>query len=54
MPCFLANLSVFYIVDGLKGDLTICFNVLKLLCKSHSIKSLMNNISFTDTALDSN
>ena len=31
----LANLLVFYIVDGLKGDLIICFNVGKLLCKDH-------------------
>ena len=31
---FLANLLVFYIVDGLKEDLII-FNVLKLLCKDH-------------------
>ena len=35
MPGFLANLLVFYIVDGLKGDLIICFNVLTLLCKVH-------------------
>ena len=32
---FLANRSVFYVVDGLKGDLIICFNVLTLLCKDH-------------------
>ena len=32
---FLAKLLVFYIVDGLNGDLIICFNVLKLLCKDH-------------------
>ena len=31
----LANLLVFYIVDGLKGDLIICFKVLTLLCKDH-------------------
>ena len=33
---FLANLLVFYIVDGFKGDLIICFNVLTLLCKIHA------------------
>ena len=33
--CFLVNLLVFYIVDRLKGDLIICFKVLKLLCKDH-------------------
>ena len=33
MPRFLAILLVLYIVDGLKRDLIICFNVLKLLCK---------------------
>ena len=33
VPCFLANLLVFYIVDGLKGNLIICFNVLTPLCK---------------------
>ena len=33
MSRFVANLLVFYIVDGLKEDLIICFNVLKLLCK---------------------
>ena len=32
---FLANFSVFYIVDGVKGDLIICFNVFKLLRKDH-------------------
>ena len=31
---FLADLSEFYIVDGLKGDLIIFFNVLKLLLKT--------------------
>ena len=35
MPRFLANLLLFYIVDGLKGDLRICFNVLSLLYKDH-------------------
>ena len=29
------NLLVFYIVDGLKGNLIICFNFLMLLCKHH-------------------
>ena len=32
---FVAILLVFYIVDSLKGDLIICFNVLTLLCKDH-------------------
>ena len=32
---FLANLLVFYIVDGPKGDLIICCNVLTLICKDH-------------------
>ena len=32
---FSANLIVFYIVDGLKGDLIICFNALILLCGDH-------------------
>ena len=47
MPRFLANLLVFYIVNGvkgtliicfyvLKGDLIICFNVLTLPCKDHA------------------
>ena len=35
MPRFLANLLVFYIVDGVKGDLIICFNVLTLIRKDH-------------------
>ena len=35
VPRFLANLLVFNIVDGLKGDLIICFNALMLLCKDH-------------------
>ena len=35
VPRFLAILLVFYIVDGLKGDLIICFNVLRLPCKDH-------------------
>ena len=33
VPRFSANLLVCYIVDGLKGDLIICLNVLTLLCK---------------------
>ena len=32
MPRFSASLLVLYIVDGLKDDLIICFNVLKLFC----------------------
>ena len=35
MTRFLANVLVFYVVDGLKAGLIICFNVLKLLCKEH-------------------
>ena len=34
VPSFLANLSVFYVVDGLKWDLIICFNALMLLVKT--------------------
>ena len=35
VPRFLANLLVFYIVDGVKGDLIFCFNIITLLCKDH-------------------
>ena len=35
MARFLANLSAFYIVDRLKGELIIYFNVLVLLSKDH-------------------
>ena len=35
MPHFLANPLVFYIVDGLKGDLINCFNILVLLYRDH-------------------
>ena len=45
MSCFLANLSVFYIVDDLKGDLIICFNVLALLCTDHgNVHAALTNI----------
>ena len=42
MPRFSANLLVFYIADDLKGDLIICFNVLKLLCKGHVKTSMLH------------
>ena len=46
MPCFLANLSVFCIVDGLKEDLIICFNVLTLFCKEHvNIHAALNYLN---------
>ena len=32
---FLANLLVFYIVGGLKGDPIICLNVPMLLCEDY-------------------
>ena len=35
VPRLLAILLVFYIVKGLKRDLVICFNVLRLPCKDH-------------------
>ena len=35
MPLLFANLPACYIVDVLKGDLIICFNVLTLFCKDH-------------------
>ena len=35
MARFSANLSVFYVVDGLKKNLIICFDVPKLLCIDH-------------------
>ena len=33
---FLRKYFLFYTVDGLKGDLIICFDVLTLLCKDHA------------------
>ena len=40
---FSANLLVFYTVDGLKGDLIIRFNLLKLLCEEHvNISAALN------------
>ena len=44
MSRFFAILIVLYIVDGLKGDLIICFNVLTLPCKDH----VNIHVSYTD------